>query len=88
MTKELNPSKFLDMKIIIKNVIIERSVVVKEFKIPNHWSSIEAKNYKRNAIPGDLHRAHKISSILNLKNSVLRKISKRQFPVQFHSIYF
>ena len=53
LTKELNP--------IIKNGIIETSVVVKEFKIPNHWSSIEAKNYKRNAIPGDLHRAHKIS---------------------------
>ena len=61
LTKELNPSKFLDMKIIIKNGIIETSVVVKEFKIPNHWSSIEAKNYKWNAIPGDLHRAHKIS---------------------------
>ena len=73
LTKELNPSKFLDMKIIIKNVIIERSVVVKEFKIPNHWSSIEAKNYKRNAIPGDLHRAHKISSNSELEKQRIKK---------------
>ena len=61
------------MKIIIKNVIIERSVVVKEFKIPNHWSSIEAKNYKRNAIPGDLHRAHKISSNSELEKQRIKK---------------
>ena len=73
LTKELNPSKFLDMKIIVKNVIIETSVVVKEFKIPNHWSSTEAKNYKRNAIPGDLHRAHKISINFELEKHRIKK---------------
>ena len=36
-TIEENPRKFLDMK--IKNGIIETSVVVKESKIPSHWSS-------------------------------------------------
>ena len=61
------------MKIIIKNVIIETSVVVKEFKIPNHWSSTEAKNYKRTAIPGDLHRAHKISSNFELEKQRIKK---------------
>ena len=39
LTIEVNPSKFLDTEIMIKNGIIETSVVVKESKIPNHWSS-------------------------------------------------
>ena len=59
LTIEVNPSKFLDTEVMIKNGIIETSVVVKESKIPNHWSSAVPKKYKRNAILGDLHRAHK-----------------------------
>ena len=58
LTIEVNPSKFLDTEIMIKNGIIETSVVVKESKIPNHWSSTVPKEYKRNAILVDLHRAH------------------------------
>ena len=54
---------------MIKNGIIETFVVVKEFTIPNQWSSAVPPKYKRNAILGDLDRAHKISSNLNLKNS-------------------
>ena len=46
LTIEVNPSKFLDTKIMIKNGIIETSVVVKESKIPNHWSSAVPKKYK------------------------------------------
>ena len=38
LTMEVNPSKFLNTEIMIKNGIIETSVVVKESKIPNHWS--------------------------------------------------
>ena len=70
LTIEVNPSKFLDTEIMVKNGIIETCVVVKESKIPNQWSSAVPKKYKRNAILGDLHRANKI---LNLKNSVLGK---------------
>ena len=44
LTIEVNPSKFLDTEILIKNGIIETSVVVKESKIPNHWSSVVPKN--------------------------------------------
>ena len=73
LTIKVNPSKFLDTEIMIKNGIIETSVLVKESKIPNHWSSAVTKKYKRNAILGDLHRAHKISSNFELENSVLRK---------------
>ena len=43
LTIEVNPSKFLDTEIMIKNGIIETSLVVKESKIPNHWSSAVPK---------------------------------------------
>ena len=64
LTIEVNPRKFLDTEIMVRNGIIETSVVVKESKIPNHWSSAVPKKYKINAILGYLHRAHKISSNL------------------------
>ena len=44
LTIEVNPRKFLDTKIMVKNGIIETSAVVKESKIPNHWSSAVPKN--------------------------------------------
>ena len=55
LTLEINPSKSLYTEIMVKNAIIETSVVVKESKIPNHWSSAVPKKYKRDAIVGDLH---------------------------------
>ena len=64
---EVNLSKFLDTEIMAKNGIIKTSVVVKESKIPNHWSLAGPKKYKRNAILEDLHRAHKISSNFELE---------------------
>ena len=39
LTLEVNPSKSLDTEIMIKNVIIETSVVVKESKILSISSS-------------------------------------------------
>ena len=47
LTIEVNPSKFLDVEIMIKNGIIETFVVVKEYKIPNHCSSPVPKKYKK-----------------------------------------
>ena len=38
LTIEVNPSKFLDTEITIKNGIIETSVVVRESKVPDPWS--------------------------------------------------
>ena len=73
MTIEVNSSKFLDTEIMIKNSIIETSVAVKESKIPNYWSSAVPKKYKRNAILGDLHRAHKISSNFELEKKRIKK---------------
>ena len=57
----------------IKNGIIETFVVVKESKIPNHWSLAVPKKYKRNAILGDLHRAYKISSNFELEKQRIKK---------------
>ena len=59
---------------MIKNGIIEASVGAKESKIPNQWSSVIFKNYKRNRIVGDLHRGHNISSNFELGKE-LQKIS-------------
>ena len=70
---EVNPSKFLDMEIMVKNGIIETSVVVKESKIPNHWSSAFPKKYKPNTILGDLHRANKTSSNFELEKQRIKK---------------
>ena len=73
LTIEVNPSKFLDTEIMVKNGILEISVVVKECKIPNHWSSAVPKKYQRNAILGDLHRANKISSNFELEKQRIKK---------------
>ena len=73
LTLEVNPSKSLNTEIMIKNVIIETSVVVKESKIPNHWSSAVPKKYKRDAILGDLQKAHGISSNFELENQCIKK---------------
>ena len=84
LTIEVNPSKFLDIEIMIKNGIIETSVEVKESKIPNHWSSAVLKKYKQNAILEDLHRAHKISSNLELeKQGIRKKCLSFNFPYNF-----
>ena len=83
---EVNPSKFLDTKIMIKNGIIETSLVVKESKIPNDWSSAAPKRYKRNAILGDLHKVHQISSNFELEK---QRIKKKYLSVKFfYSFYF
>ena len=84
MKIEVNPSKFLDTEIMINNGIIETSVVAKQSKIPNYWSSAVPKKYKRNTILGDLHRAHKISSNFELEKQRIRKIYLSvSFPYNF-----
>ena len=84
LTIEVNPCKFLDTDIMIKNGIIETYVAVKESKISNHWSSAVPKKCKRNAILGDLHRAHKISSNFELeKQRIKKKYLSVNFPYNF-----
>ena len=72
---------------MIKNGIVETSVAVKESKIRNNWSSFLPKKYQRNAILGDLHRAHNISN--NFEHKKKRNKKKYLLPlfaVQFYSL--
>ena len=57
LTIEVNPSKFLDTKIINNKGNITTEVFRKTVKLPVHWSSRVPKRYKRNAVIGDLHRS-------------------------------
>ena len=89
MTIEVNPRKFLDTEIMVKDGIIETSVVVKESKIPNYWSSTVPKKYKINAILGDLHWAHKISSnFVHEKQHIRKKYLSVNFPYNFIQFTF
>ena len=76
LTMEVNTSKFLDKEVMIKNGVIETSVIVKTSKIANDWSSAVPKKYKRNVILGDLHRAHKISNNFELEKQRIKKKEK------------
>ena len=87
LTTQKNPSKFLDIKFMIENGIIKASVVVKESKIPNQWSSVVFKKYKRIGIPEDLHRGQKSWSNFELGKE-LQKISSVNFTDNFiHSSF-
>ena len=84
LTIDVNPTKFVNTGIMIKNGIIEISVVVKEYKIPNHWSSAVHKKYKQNAILGNIHRAHKSLSNFELeKQRIKKKYLSVNFPYNF-----
>ena len=62
LTIEVNPCKFLDTKIINNKGNITTEAFRKTSKLPVHWSSWIPKQYKRNAVIGDLHRSKRISS--------------------------
>lgn len=84
LTVEVNPVKFLDTKILIRNQSCKTEVYRKDTKITPHWSSSTPKRFKRNAINGDLTRADRISS--NLKKEKLliwSKYEKADYPPNF-----
>ena len=70
LTLDVNPSKSLDTEIMIKNVIIETSVVVKDAQ---SLVISSLKKYKRDAILGDLLKAHGTSSNFELENQCIKK---------------
>ena len=53
----LNPSKFLDMEIMTKNGIIETSVAINESRYPITSHQQFPKEYSRDAMLRNLHRA-------------------------------
>ena len=70
---ECNPDHFLDCAISLESGSIKTNVYTKNNKVPIFWSSRVPKRYKRNAIKGELHRAHKISSHFNEELTRIRK---------------
>ena len=63
---EFNPRKFLDTKMPHIKGMMYTSVVRKETKIPNLWSSAILKIYERNAMLGEELRANRIAVPLNM----------------------
>ena len=62
LTMEVNPSKFLDIKLTNINGTYKFNVYQKKTKPPSPWTSKTPKRYKRNTINGDIHRSSRISS--------------------------
>ena len=86
VTIEINTAKFLDTKISRNDEEITCNVKQKEHKLPFHWSSAVPKNYKRNLITGDLHRASKISSNIEHEIKIIKsKYIKAGYPLAFIS---
>ena len=84
LTIEINPSKFLDTKITRNKNEIKCFSHHKDNKLPFHWKSAVPRNYKKNVIVGDLHRANKISSDLEKEISIIKaKYLKAGYPNEF-----
>ena len=76
LTREVNPVKFLDAKIVLKNEgKVTRQIYRKENKAAVPWVSKIPKRYKRNTISGDLHRSRKIASNFDIE---IRAINQRK----------
>ena len=75
LTIKVNPSKFLDTKIINNKGIIVTEAYCKTSKLTVDWSFSVPKRYKQNAGIGDLLRSKRVSS--NFKMEI--KVIKRKF---------
>ena len=83
-TIEVEPSTFLDTKLVKENPIYKTEVYRKSTKFPVHWSSKIPKRYKRNAINGDLNRSKCISSDFEKEKTVIvQKFKNADFPERF-----
>ena len=83
-TVEINPEKFLDTKLSLRNGLCETRVYRKPNKVPLHWNSKTPVRYKRNAIIGDLTRAKRISSYFQDEVDTIRlKFVTAGFPKRF-----
>ena len=84
LTIEINLSKFLDTKIVRNKIEIKCFSNHKDNKLPFHWKSDVPRNYNKNVIVGDLHRANKISSDLEKHISIIKaKYLKAGYPNGF-----
>ena len=69
---EINPSKYLDTKIVWNKNEIRCFSHHKDNKLPFHWKSAVPRNYEKNVIVGDLHHANKISSDLEKEIAIIK----------------
>ena len=84
LTLEINSSKFLDTKIVRKKNEIKCFPHHKDNKLSFHWKSVVPRNYKKNFIVGELHRANKISFDLEKEISIIKtKCLKAGYPNGF-----
>ena len=84
LTLELNPSKFLDTKLIRQNGFYVTRVNRKKTKLPIPWSSKIPKRYKRNTILGDLHHSKRISTSFEDEiRCIKQKFVKPDYPLHF-----
>ena len=84
LTIEKSPKMFLDTGLELRNGKYETKVYRKETKMPIHWNSKAPKQYKRNAVLGDLHRAKRISTDFENEIEIIRyKYKNAQYPYRF-----
>ena len=84
LTLEVNPTKFLDTKLVRENGEITAQLFSKSTKLTVHWSSKIPVRYKHNAITGKLHRAKRIASDFNKElKKVRQKYRNSGFPLKF-----
>ena len=84
ITIETEPSKFLDTSLIKYDDNYKKALYRKDRKVPIHWQSKTPKNYKRNAILTELHRAKRISDNYTEEINISKtKYVKAGFPNKF-----
>ena len=88
LTIEVNPSKFLNTKLININGTYEFNIYQKNTKLPSPWISKTPKHYKQNTINVDLHRSKRISNFDEEILLIKEKFMKADYPLNFINISF
>ena len=85
LTTEVNPSTFLDTKLINISGAYKFNVYWKNTKLPSPWTSKTRKRNIRNTINGDLHRSKIISSIFDEEIPLIKKkVYEHWLPTAFY----
>ena len=84
LTIEISLQKFLDTKILKISNQVQCFIYQKENKRPINWNTAVPKNYKRNVVIGDVHRAKRICCDLDYEILVIKsKYNKAGCPPRF-----
>ena len=81
---EVNPSKFLDIKLTNINGTYKFNVYRKNTKLPSLWTSKTPKRYKQNTINGDLHCSKRIVSNVDKEIPlIIEEFKEADSPLRF-----